>query len=145
MSGRTTMMFAGMTMLLSVVVGCSSASDAVSDTADTVTEVDKVNEVTLRGTWRPRSESGSARPATVTVQQRALSVKLIVALEGHACLAQNVIETKMTTDGLVTTADVGGMHLTVDGDPGLEEIIGNFEALRDGPCRDHGGWLSVTR
>ena len=97
----------------------------------------------LHGTWR--SESGVERPASVIVEQHKLSAKLIVALEGNVCLAESVVEAELTTDGVKTTADIGGMHLEVEGEPGLESIIGNFKALEDGPCEGHGGSLTVFR
>ena len=32
-----------------------------------------------------------------------------------------------------------------DGQPDLEEIIGNFESVANGPCNGQGGWLKVLR
>jgi hypothetical protein len=66
-------------------------------------------------------------------------------LEGHECLAESTVETKVTLDGVATTADVGGMHLELEGQPGLDEIVGNFAALKEGPCAGQGGWRTVFR
>ncbi len=118
------------------LTGCGAASDAVD-------ELDEPHTGSLHGTWK--SESGVERPATITIHQRALTVKLTVSLEGHVCLAQSTLETEVTFDGVKTVADVGGMHLELEGKPGLEEIVGNFAALKDGPCAGQGGWVSVFR
>lgn len=122
--------------LLSLLTGCGAASDAVDVVEDT-------HSVSLHGTWR--SESGAQRPATITIEQHALSAKLTVALEGHSCLAESTLQAKLTLDGVDTTADVGGMHLELEGKPGLDTIIGNFAALEGGPCAGQGGWLMVFR
>lgn len=118
------------------LAGCSAASDAVD-------AVDEPRTASLHGTWQ--SESGVQRPARITVEQRALSARLIVALDGHVCLAESTLEVEVSFDGVKTVADVGGMHLEIEGEPGLEELVGNFAALEDGPCRGQGGWLTVFR
>ena len=122
--------------LLLALTGCGAASDAVD-------EIDETHTASLHGKWR--SESGVERPATITIHQRALTAKLTVALEGHVCLAESTLETKVTIEGVKTTADVGGMHLELEGEPGLEEIVGNFAALEEGPCAGQGGWVYVFR
>jgi hypothetical protein len=132
---------------LAGLTGCSSASDVASDakgaTNDGVETINETRTTSLHGKWR--SSSGEERPASITVEQRALTAKLVVTLDGHVCLAESVVEAKVTIDGVKTTADVAGMHLELEGEPGLEEVIGNFEAIEDGPCPGQGGWLSVTR
>lgn len=115
---------------------CGVASDAVDVVEDTRT-------TSLHGTWR--SGSGVSRPATITLEQRALSAKLVVALEGHACLAESTVEAKVTFDGVETTGEVGGMHLELHGKPGLDDIVGNFAAIEGGPCPGQGGWFTVFR
>lgn len=122
--------------LLLGLTACGAAGDAV----DTIEEP---KTAALHGTWT--SDAGEARPASITIEQRSLSAKLTVVLEGHVCLAESTVETKVTLDGVKTTADVAGMRLELDGSPGLEEILGNFEALEEGPCPGQGGWLSVYR
>jgi hypothetical protein len=121
------------------VTGCGAA-DAAGDAVDAVEET---RTMSLHGTWR--SESGVVRPASITVEQRALSAKLTVILDGHVCLAESTVEAKLTLNGVETTADVAGMHLEMEGSPGLDEIIGNFAAIKDGPCPGQGGWVSVFR
>lgn len=37
------------------------------------------------------------------------------------------------------------MHLSRMGSRDLEEIIGNFESVANGPCNGQGGWLKVLR
>lgn len=122
------------------VTACGSASEAATDTVDAV---DETRTTSLHGTWT--AAGGETRPATVTVEQSALSARLIVALDGHVCLAESVVEAKVTMDGVKTTADVAGMHLELDGSPGLEEVLGNFDAIEGGPCPGQGGWMSVRR
>jgi hypothetical protein len=122
--------------LLLAATGCGAASDAID-------VVDEPHTATLHGTWT--SETGLERPAKIEIVQSALSAKLIVALEGHACLAESTLEAKVSLDGVKTTADVGGMHLALDGEPGLAEILGNFENLANGPCAGQGGSLRVLR
>lgn len=122
--------------LLFALSGCSAASDVVD-------EVDEPRTASLHGTWR--SESGVERPASIQIEQRALTAKLTVTLEGHVCLAESTLEAELSFGGVKTTADVGGMHLELDGEPGLEEIVGNFAAVKDGPCAGQGGWLTVFR
>jgi hypothetical protein len=121
---------------LLALTGCGAASDAVDEVSETHT-------ATLHGTWK--SESGETRPASLRIEQRAVSAKLVLSLEGHACLAESTIEAELAFGGVETKADVGGMHLELDGDPGLEAIVGNFAALKDGPCAGQGGWVSVFR
>jgi hypothetical protein len=137
-------------LLVSMMVGltgCAStgevASDAKDATNDAVNTVEETRTTSLHGKWR--SSSGEERPASITVEQHALTAKLIVALDGHVCLAESIVEAKVTIEGVKTTADVAGMHLELEGEPGLEEVIGNFEAIKDGPCPGQGGWLAVTR
>ena len=134
------MRMAGMCVVLFALAGCSAGTEAAGDAVDAVEET---RTTSLHGTWR--TTDGEERPASITVEQRALTAKLIVALDGHVCLANNVVEAKVTTNGIETTADVAGMHLELEGEPGLEEVIGNFEAIKDGPCPGQGGWLNVTR
>ena len=121
---------------LTALTACGAATDAVDEVGETRT-------ASLHGTWR--SEAGVERPAQVTVEQRALSAKLVVALEGHECLAESIVEAELTTDGVETMADVGGMHLEVEGEPGLDTLIANFDAIEGGPCRGQGGWFRVFR
>ncbi|CAN5923563.1 hypothetical protein BH11MYX4_BH11MYX4_27400 [soil metagenome] len=118
------------------LLACGTASDALDVVEDT-------RSTALHGTWR--SESGVTRPATVTLEQRALSAKLIVSLEGHQCLAESTVEAKVTLDGVETTGEVGGMHLELHGKPGLDDIVGNFAAIEGRPCPGQGGWITVFR
>jgi hypothetical protein len=123
------------------MVGCGSASEAATDTVDAVGET---RTETLQGSWT--STSGEKRPATLVVEQQALSAKLILTLDGHVCLSESVIEAKVSiTDGVKTTADVAGMHLEIEGKPDLEDVIGNFEAIAGGPCPGQGGWMQFTK
>lgn len=126
--------------VLLALTGCSAATDAASDAVDVVEET---RTTSLHGMWR--SESGVERPASITIEQRALTAKLTVVLEGHVCLAESTLEVKLTIEGVKTKADVAGMHLEIDGEPGLEEIFGNFEAIKDGPCPGQGGWAVFNR
>ena len=127
-------------LALTTVTGCGAAADATSDVVDAV---DETHTTSLHGTWS--SESGAVRPASITIEQRALTAKLTVILDGHVCLAESTVEVKLTISGVKSKADVAGMHLELDGEPGLEEIFGNFEAIKDGPCPGQGGWVSVFR
>ena len=128
-------------LLALVTVGCGSASEAATDTVDAVEET---RTTTLAGSWT--STTGEKRPATLTVEQRALSAKMILTLDGHVCLAESVIEAKVSIpDGVKTTADVAGMHLEIEGKPDFEDVIGNFEAIAGGPCPGQGGWMQLTR
>ena len=44
-----------------------------------------------------------------TVEQRALSARMILTLDGHVCLSESVIEAKVSIpEGVKTTADVAG-------------------------------------
>lgn len=123
------------------MVGCGTASEAATDTVDAVEET---RTTSMAGTWT--SSDGEKRPAKLTLEQRALSVKMILTLEGHVCLAESVVEAKFSlSDGVDTTADVAGMHLEIEGEPDLEDIIGNFEAIAGGPCPGQGGWMQFTR
>jgi len=69
------------------MVGCGTASDAASDTVDTVSET---RTTTLAGSWT--STSGEKRPATLVVEQHALSAKMIPTPECHVCPTESVIE-----------------------------------------------------
>lgn len=123
------------------MVGCGTASDAATDTVDAVEET---RTTSMAGTWT--AEDGEKRPAQLTLEQRALSVKMILTLEGHVCLQESIVEAKVSlSDGVDTTADVAGMHLEIEGEPDLEDIIGNFEAIAGGPCPGQGGWMQFTR
>jgi hypothetical protein len=124
-----------------VMVGCGSASEAATDTVDAVEET---RTTSLAGTWT--STSGEQRPAMLTVEQRALSAKMILTLDGHVCLSESVIEAKVSIpDGVKTEADVAGMHLEIEGKPDFEDVIGNFEAIAGGPCPGQGGWMQLTK
>lgn len=125
-----------MALALFFLAGCGTATD-------TLDAVEETRTTTLHGKWT--SQTGEERPASVTVEQRALSAKLIVALDGHACLAESVIEAKVGIDGVKTTADVAGMHLELDGSPGLDDLLGNFDAIAGGPCPGQGGSMAVYR
>lgn len=123
------------------LVGCGTASEAATDTVDAVEET---RTETLHGSWT--STEGEKRPATLVLEQRALSAKMILTLEGHVCLSESVIEAKLSlTEGVDTTADVAGMHLEIEGEPDLEDIVGNFEAIAGGPCPGQGGWMQFTK
>lgn len=117
------------------LVGCSAADDAIDTAA-----APKVT--TLAGTWRTDGVA-EERPAHVTVEQRGLSARLSLVLEGHPCAERSVLEAEISTEGLTTSADVAGMHFQVTGEPGLAEILGNFRALQGGPCRDQAGRFSL--
>lgn len=124
-----------------VMVGCSSASEAATDTVDAVEET---RTTSLAGTWT--AIDGEKRPALLVVEQRALSAKMILTLDGHVCLSESIIEAKVSIpDGLKTTADVAGMHLEIEGSPDFEDVIGNFEAIAGGPCPGQGGWMQLTK
>lgn len=120
--------------LLLSCVACGAAADA----ADTITEP---KTATLRGTWR--DEHGTNRPATIHVEQRALAAEITVTLEGHSCLAHSTLKSELTFEGVETNADIAGMRLKLQGSPGLDDMLGNFEELSDGPCEK--GWLNVFR
>jgi hypothetical protein len=124
-----------------LMVGCGSASEAASDTVDAVGET---RTTSLAGSWT--STSGEQRPATLTVEQNALSAKMILTLDGHVCLSESVIEAKVSiTEGVKTTADVAGMHLEIEGKPDFEDVVGNFEAIAGGPCPGQGGWMQFEK
>src|SRR5688500_4230671 len=123
------------------MAGCGSASEAATDTVDAVEET---RSETLHGSWT--SHDGEKRPATLTVEQRALSARLILTLDGHVCLSESIIEAKVSIpEGVKTTADVAGMHLEIEGEPDFEDVIGNFEAIAGGPCPGQGGWMQFTK
>lgn len=116
------------------LAGCGAASDTVDEITDAKT-------ATLHGSWR--SEDGASHPASLELVQRDLSVTLTMKLDGHSCLAKSELEAKLTFDGIETTADVAGMHLVLSGGSKLDQIVGNFEAIEQGPCQR--GWVSVVR
>lgn len=137
----TKALLAAVVMLGSALVACAPASEAATDTVDAVEET---RTTTLAGSWT--STTGERRPAALTVEQRALSVKLILTLDGHICLAESVIEAEISIpDGVRTTADVAGMHLEIEGKPDLDDVIGNFEAIAGGPCPGQGGWMQFQK
>lgn len=124
-----------------VMVGCGAASEAATDTVDAVEET---RTTSLAGTWT--STDGEKRPALLVVEQRALSAKMILTLDGHICLSESIIEAKVSIpDGVSTTADVAGMHLEIEGKPDFEDVIGNFEAIAGGPCPGQGGWMQFAK
>lgn len=138
-----------LTWLVAVVVGsfaiggCAAtdaASDGVSEDADVALDT---HTTSLHGTWT--DDHGTARPASVDIEQSALSARLVVKLDGHVCLAESVVEAKVTTDGVKTDADVAGMHLVIDGKPDLDTLKANFGAIAGGPCPGQGGWMAVHR
>jgi hypothetical protein len=119
------------------MVGCGTASEAATDAVDAV---DETRTTSLAGSWT--SDSGERRPATLIVEQRALSAKMILTLDGHICLSESVIEAQVTIpEGVKTTADVAGMRLEIEGKPDFEDVVGNFEAIAGGPCPGQGGWM----
>lgn len=123
------------------MVGCGTASDAATDTVDAV---DETHTTSMAGTWT--SNEGEKRPAHLVLEQRSLSVKIVLQLEGHVCLSESVIEAKFSlSDGVDTTADIAGMHLRIEGEPDLDDLIGNFEAIEGGPCPGQGGWMQFKR
>jgi hypothetical protein len=133
--------FLGALLLGAAMMGCGSASEAATDTVDAVEET---RTETLHGSWT--SDSGEKRPATLIVEQRALSAKMILTLDGHICLSESVIEAKVSIpDGVSTTADVAGMHLEIEGKPDFDDVIGNFEAIAGGPCPGQGGWMQFAK
>ncbi len=125
-----------MGLSLSGLVGCGAASDAVDVAAESKT-------ATLHGTWR--TSDAEARPASIVLEQEAITVRATIVMQGHRCLERSVLEAKLTTDGLEGTATVGKMVLHISGDPDLSEVVGNFEAALDGPCAGERGWLTVGR
>lgn len=119
------------------LAGCGAAEDVVDEASDSHT-------VALRGYWR--AADGQDRPATFSLTQRALTATVVVELEGHECLARSQIDAKYDPlDGFEARAQVGGMTLNLSGEPGIEEIVGNFDALADGPCKGKGGTLALFR
>ena len=47
------------------------------------------------------------------------------------------------TDGVETKGDIAGMHLELSGGVSLDELIGDFDALSEGPCEK--GSVNVFR
>lgn len=116
------------------LAGCGAADDAIDTATDTHT-------ATMRGAWR--GTDGVERPARLVLTQDALSASITLELDHHPCVPRSVIGAKLTTSGLEGTAQIGGMHIKVTGDPDLEEIIGNFEAISNGPCPDQARTFDV--
>jgi len=130
-------------LFATLLTACGAAEDGANEAAQKLDDVDTTRTTSMHGTWK--DDSGVSRPASFTLEQHALSAKLVVSLEGHACLAESTVEVDVSTDGISTDANVAGMHLVIEGTPDLDDVRANFEPLKDGPCPNQGGWASLTK
>ena len=130
-------------LLFSIFSLLASATVAFGAADDAVDVVEETRSTSLHGTWR--SDDGTAHPASLTVVQRTASAHVELVLDGHECFPRSTFDARITLEGFEARSVVGGMSLVLTGDPGLEEILGNFEALREGPCPDKRGTLAFMR
>jgi hypothetical protein len=120
-------------LLLSVPIavgsltGCSAAADEAESTID-----DANIHGTWTGTWT--GEGTKTGPATLTLEQKGLTVRGTLELKNNQCISIAQVVGRVDDDGFSGEVTLGAMTVHFSGDADLEEILGVYEALATGPC-----------
>jgi hypothetical protein len=107
--------------------GCGSATDEVSSAID---------DVNIHGTWTGTwtGEGTNTGPATLTLEQKGLTVRGTLELKHNQCISVASVVGRIDDDGFSGEVTAGAMSVHFSGDVDLEEILGVYDALSTGPC-----------